>query len=77
MKKYFVLIALLLLAVILTSCAAGPNPELKTLDENGKIAGFWTGLWQGVVAPYTFIISRSYLRIIRFKSLKESTLLAI
>lgn len=57
MKKYLVLITLLLLAVILTSCAAGPNPNLNNRDENRNVAGFWTGLWQGIIAPLTFLIS--------------------
>jgi hypothetical protein len=46
-----------LLVGILTSCAAGPNPDLNTPGEDGKVAGFWTGLWQGMVAPFTFLIS--------------------
>jgi hypothetical protein len=57
MKKYSVLITLLLLVVILTSCAARPSPDLNTPGEDGKVAGFWTSLWQGMVAPFTFLIS--------------------
>jgi hypothetical protein len=26
-------------------------------DEEGEIAGFWRGLWHGIIAPITFIIS--------------------
>ena len=39
--------------VLLTACAAGPNPEL---DRPGP-AGFWLGLWQGFIVPVTFVIS--------------------
>ena len=52
------LIVLLLIAVLLlAACAAGPNPSVDTEDGEGKVAGFWKGLWQGIIAPVTFIIS--------------------
>lgn len=40
--------------VLLTACAAGPNPELDTGPDP---AGFWLGLWQGFIVPVTFVIS--------------------
>jgi hypothetical protein len=48
---------LLLMLFVLTACAPGPNPSVRTPDEQGKVAGFWQGLWQGIIAPITFIIS--------------------
>ncbi|GAA2104934.1 hypothetical protein GCM10009841_23360 [Microlunatus panaciterrae] len=45
-----VLAALLLLAV--TSCAAGPS-RVPTANP----AGFWLGLWHGLILPITFIVS--------------------
>ena len=55
-------IVLLVLIIVLTTflvagCTAGPNVSVNTPDEEGKIAGFWQGLWQGFISPVTFIIS--------------------
>ena len=49
---------LLLLALLLvTACAAGPNPEVGAAGRDGVVAGFWLGLWHGIIAPVTFVIS--------------------
>jgi hypothetical protein len=47
----------LLLFLVLSSCAPGPNSVEKTADREGKTAGFWLGLWHGLISPITFIIS--------------------
>ena len=44
-------------ALVLTACAAGPNPEVGFADAYGTLAGFWLGLWHVIIAPITFIIS--------------------
>jgi hypothetical protein len=44
--------ALALLA--LSACAAGPN---EMVDTGPDPAGFWLGLWQGLISPITFLIS--------------------
>jgi hypothetical protein len=53
--------ALVILAVVallvLASCAAGPNSQRSVADTQGHVAGFWLGLWHGIVAPVTFFIS--------------------
>ncbi len=51
-----VLVAVLAL-VVLTGCVAGPNPAINTPNEAGRVAGFWQGLWHGIIAPVTFVIS--------------------
>lgn len=51
------LLLVAVLALFLASCAAGPNGLEKTPDRDGKTAGFWKGLWHGLIAPITFIIS--------------------
>jgi hypothetical protein len=43
---------LLVAALVLSSCAPGPNPAQGHGD-----AGFWTGLWQGLIFPITFFFS--------------------
>jgi hypothetical protein len=48
---------LLALALLLGACAAGPNPAVKTAAEGVSVAGFWLGLWHGIIAPVTFLIS--------------------
>jgi hypothetical protein len=60
-KKQYLLVILAITAImamlLLAGCAAGPNPTLNTVDAAGKTAGFWWGLWHGVISPVTFIIS--------------------
>jgi len=53
-----VLVGLTVAALILLSaCAPGPNPLQNVAPEGGTVGGFWLGLWQGIIAPITFIIS--------------------
>lgn len=49
--------AALLMTLLLSACAAGPNPNVDVAASNGDIAGFWMGLWHGLIAPITFVIS--------------------
>lgn len=50
-------LVLLVAALLLTACAAGPNPDVGTAGPDGVVAGFWLGLWHGIIAPVTFAIS--------------------
>ena len=52
-----VLAIVAILALLLTSCAPGVNPEIGTAPDGGDVVGFWMGLWHGVIAPVTFTIS--------------------
>ncbi len=45
------------LVLLLAACAAGLNPYVDTANPDGITAGFWRGLWQGIISPITFIIS--------------------
>ena len=55
-RLFFVSVAILAM-LLLASCAAGTNPTVDVLNADGKSAGFWSGLWYGVISPITFIIS--------------------
>ncbi len=55
-KKYlFLLLAGALF--LLLSCTAGPNTLSGIAKPGSDIAGFWMGLWHGIIAPVTFVIS--------------------
>ncbi len=57
-KPRTILIFLLCICLLLiASCAAGPNDYANIPTDDGKLAGFWLGLWHGVIFPFTFIIS--------------------
>ncbi len=57
MRRVCSILLLVLLVLVLAGCAAGANPGVGTAAESGHIAGFWLGLWHGVIAPLTFVIS--------------------
>lgn len=45
-------------AVLLAACAPGANDVAGSPDPTGAGPyGFWWGLWHGIIAPITFIIS--------------------
>jgi hypothetical protein len=57
MRILWTLGVLLLVLTMLSACAPGPNPLVGEPDDEGEVAGFWKGLWQGIISPITFIIS--------------------
>jgi hypothetical protein len=57
MKKAFFLLTLILVLLMLASCAPGINELSNVPSQTGVVAGFWRGLWNGVISPVTFIIS--------------------
>ena len=46
-----------LFCILLIGCAGGKNTAVDTPTPDGNIAGFWLGLWHGIISPITFIIS--------------------
>jgi predicted small secreted protein len=57
MKRIVILFCVVVVLMTLAGCAAGPNTLTGSPDREGEVAGFWLGLWQGIIAPVTFIIS--------------------
>ena len=57
MKRLFILGMLAITLIVLSGCAAGPNELADSPNREGNVAGFWLGLWHGIIAPVTFIIS--------------------
>ena len=55
--KKVALAAVILLLVLLAACAPGSNNLRSVPDRSGDVAGFWVGLWHGIIAPITFLIS--------------------
>ena len=45
------------LVLVLTACAAGVNEAVDVPSSEGEVAGFWRGLWHGLIVPITFIVS--------------------
>ncbi|TAK32804.1 MAG: hypothetical protein EPO21_14505 [Chloroflexota bacterium] len=56
-KPLILIVLLVLVALSLSACAPGANQLQNVPPEGGAVAGFWLGLWQGVIAPITFVIS--------------------
>lgn len=57
MKTLLGLLVVLLVLVLISGCAAGPNQFKNTPTEEGEVAGFWQGLWHGIISPIAFIVS--------------------
>ena len=57
MNKKILLILLSFILMILAACTAGPNNLMNTVDIQGEVAGFWQGLWHGLISLVTFIVS--------------------
>jgi hypothetical protein len=50
--RVVILTGVAVLVLLLAGCAAGANPAAGHGD-----AGFWLGLWQGLILPITFVVS--------------------
>jgi hypothetical protein len=48
-------LALVALVALVSGCA-GPNPLVNTAGTHG-VAGFWAGVWHGLICFVTFLIS--------------------
>ena len=43
--------------LLLAACAAGGNELVSTAGVDHAPYGFWWGLWHGLIAPVTFVVS--------------------
>ena len=44
--------------LLLVACTAGANPSVGSVSSGAEEpAGFWLGLWHGVIMPVTWVIS--------------------
>lgn len=48
---------LLVFVVLMAGCAPGPNPLLGAAAAGHSPAGFWLGLWHGIILWVSFFIS--------------------
>lgn len=55
-NKLAIALILCLLAAMLLSGCAQVNQEQDTTGSDG-VAGFWPGLWHGLILPISFIVS--------------------
>jgi hypothetical protein len=56
-KTTLLLVLGMAVVIVLSSCAPGVNTLSGTPGGQGVVAGFWRGLWNGIIAPVTLIIS--------------------
>ncbi len=49
--------AALVAVISLAACAAGPNGLVGSPGPEGTVAGFWLGLWHGLISLIAFIVS--------------------
>lgn len=56
-KRALAMVLVLGSVLLLAACAAGPNDVAGTAPADGDVAGFWLGLWHGLIVIITFVIS--------------------
>ena len=54
MKRVVIVVVV---AIVLAGCAPGANELVGSPGDRDEPAGFLMGLWHGVIAPVTFVIS--------------------
>jgi hypothetical protein len=56
MKNMWVPVACVVLLAVFAAGCAGTNPLQGTAGSHG-VAGFWAGLWHGLICPIAFVVS--------------------
>jgi len=57
MTKTMLVVAAAVVLIFSVGCTAGPNQMTGSPDDEGKVAGFWKGLWHGFIVLFSFIVS--------------------
>jgi len=57
MKRLFGVFMISMILIVIAGCAAGPSELTDLPDDEGKVAGFWQGLWHGAISPFAFLVS--------------------
>ncbi len=55
--KISLLVLMLILLVFALAGCTDANPMQDTPPESGNVAGFWSGLWDGIIAIPAFVIN--------------------
>jgi hypothetical protein len=55
MKTVLIVAIAIVCLPLLVGCAPGPNRLVDSPDDEGKVAGFWKGVWHGFIVLFTFI----------------------
>ena len=56
-RNYFLPLLVVLTVLFFAGCTPGGNPTGDVPSPAGDIAGFWLGLWHGIIVIVTFVIS--------------------
>lgn len=57
MKKIIIILILVGLLMMVSGCLPDQNYSKNSAGSSGNVAGFWLGLWHGLIMLITFIIS--------------------
>lgn len=56
-SSLIVLLFISLWLIVLAGCVPGPNLFKGTASQHDVVAGFWLGVWHGLIAPFVFVAS--------------------
>jgi hypothetical protein len=56
-RHWLLAILVLILCSVFCACAANQNVLKDSPGPDGSVAGFWLGLWHGMILPITFVVS--------------------
>jgi len=55
LKKQIIFLVLFCVGLVMLSGCAGQNTVTDVPDPDGDLAGFWSGLWHGIIIYFSFI----------------------